>query len=119
MKISHFIMTLLLPSIAFAQIKKVWALGDGEKVFRNDQNHPDKNGNFIWDGKTIHLKGLYNEVLAFQVIVETDLQGAKGIDLSVESPVHKPSGKIIGGNTLKYGPGGTIEVFTEHYLHVI
>jgi len=109
----------LLHGIGFAQIKKIWALGDGEKVFRNDQNHPDKNGNFTWDGKTIHLKGLYNEVLSFQVIVETDLQGAKGIELSVEPPVHKPSGKIIGGNTLKYGPGGTIEVFTEHYLHVI
>lgn len=109
----------LLPGICLAQIKKIWALGDGEKVFREDQNYPDKNGNFIWDGKTIHLKGLYNEVLAFQIIVETELQGAKGIELSLDAPVHKQSGKIIGGNTLKYGTGGTIEIFTEHYLHVI
>jgi Domain of unknown function (DUF4091) len=110
---------LFLPTLAFSQIKRVWALGDGEKVFRNDINHPDKNGNFIWDGKTIHLKGLYNEVVAFQVIVETELNGAKGIELSVDAPVHKQSHKIIGGNTLKYGPGGTIEIFSEHYLHVI
>ena len=109
----------LLPSVGIAQIKQIWALGDGEKVYRDDQDHPDKKGNYIWDGKTIHLKGLYNEVLAFQVIVETDLQGAKGIELSVDAPVNKPSGKIIGGNTLKYGSDGTIEIFTEHYLHVI
>ena len=113
------IILLLLPAIAFSQIKKVWALGDGEKVFRNDGNHPDKNGNFTWDGKTIHLKGLYNEVLAFQVIVETEIQGAKAIELSVDAPVHRESHKIIGGSTLKYGPGGAIEIFSEHYLHVI
>src|SRR6266487_6739073 len=86
-KIYLLLFLLLFHHAAFEQIKKIWALGDGEKVFCNDQDHPDKNGNFIWDGKTIHLKGLYNEVLAFQVIVETDLQGAKGIELSVESPV--------------------------------
>jgi hypothetical protein len=117
-KIFLFII-FFLPSVISAQIKKIWALGDGEKVFREDENHPDKNGNFTWDGKTIHLKGLYNEVLAFQVIVETNIEGAKGIELSVDAPVNKLSQKTIGGNTLKYGPGGTIEVYTEHYLHVI
>jgi hypothetical protein len=115
----HLLLLLgLFQHCVFGQIKKVWALGDGEKVFRDDKNHPDKNGNFIWDGKIISLKGLYNEVLAFQVIVETDTSGAKGIELSVDAPVQKVSGKTIGGNTLKYGPQGTIEIFTEHYLHV-
>jgi hypothetical protein len=103
----------------FAQVLNAWALGDGEKVFRNDDKHPDKNGNFIWDGKTIHLKGLYNEVLAFQVIVEVDKNGAKAIEISVTPPVEKTSGKAIGGNTLKYGPSGTVEVYSEHYLHVV
>jgi glycosyl hydrolase family 123 len=113
------IVFILLPLTGFNQIKNVWALGDGEKVFRNDPDHPDKNGNFIWDGKTVHLKGLYNEVLAFQVILETDILGAKSIEVAVEAPVHRSSGKTIGGNTLKYGPQGTIEIFSEHYLHVI
>jgi len=54
-----------------SQILSVWALGDGEKIFRDDVNHPDKKGNFIWDGKAIHLKGLYNEVLSFQVVIES------------------------------------------------
>src|SRR6266513_4086897 len=97
-KYFYFIL-LLSPVIAFSQVKKVWALGDGEKVFRNDANHPDKSGNFTWDGKTIHLKGLYNEVLAFQVIAEIEIQGAKAIELSLDAPVHIQSHKIIGGNT--------------------
>lgn len=102
-----------------AQILNAWVLGDGEKVFREDNSHPDRNGNSIWDGKTIRLRGLYNEVLAFQVIVEAPLEGTKSVEVSVDNPVQKESGKAIGGNTLKYGPAGTIEIFSEHYLQVI
>src|ERR1700751_888301 len=57
--------SFFLPVIATCQIKNVWALGDGEKVFRDDLNHPSKRGNLAWDGKAIHLTGLFNEVLAF------------------------------------------------------
>lgn len=116
-----FIVTVILiwfQLTGYAQVRGAWALGDGEKVFRNDDMHPDKNGNFIWDGKTIHLTGLYNEVLAFQIIVEVEKQGATGIELSVEAPVERKSRKVIGGNTLKYGPAGTIEIFSQHYLQV-
>ncbi len=108
----------LFTHTGFAQIKKVWALGDGEKIFRDDREHPNKNGNLIWDGKAIRLNGLYNEVLAFQVIVETDKVPVENIEVSVDMPVNKESAKIIGGNTLKYGSSGTIEIFAEHYLNV-
>ena len=103
---------------SFSQIRQVWALGDGEKVYRNDDHHPDKKGNLIWDGEKIRLKGLYNEVLAFQIIVEAEKQGATAIELTVSAPVEKSSCKVIGGSTLKYGPQGTIEIFSEHYLNV-
>lgn len=112
----------LLPLTGIAQITKVWALGDGEKVFRDDLNHPDNKKNYTWDGKTIKLKGLYNEVLAFQVIVQIGSDSVKGIELSVDAPVHKLSGNSIGaatGNAIKYGSAGAIEIFTEHYLHVL
>lgn len=101
-----------------SQINNVWTLGDGEKVFGNDLNHPSKNSNYTWDGDTIRLKGFYNEVLAFQVIVETGENGADNVEIAIDKPVDKRSGKVIGGNTLKYGPDGTIEVFTQHYLNV-
>ena len=110
---------LQIQVIGFSQVMSAWVMGDGEKVFRNDDNHPSKTGNNVWNGKTIRLKGLYNEVLAFQVIVEADKMGANAIDISVDAPVEKTSGKAIGANTLKYGPGGTVEVFSEHYLHVV
>lgn len=109
---------LVDPIGGLAQITKVWALGDGEKVFRKDLSHPEKNGNYTWDGGTIRLKALYNEVVAIQIIVETGADSATSIELAVTHPVHKASGKSIGGNTLKYGPGGTIEIFTQHYLQV-
>ncbi|MEP7253772.1 MAG: hypothetical protein ABI683_15370, partial [Ginsengibacter sp.] len=101
-----------------SQIKYVWALGDGEKVFRDDLDHTNKKGNFTWDGKAIHLKGLFNEVLAFQVIAETADAPVKNIELSVALLLNKKTGDVIPGNTLKYGPAGTIEIFTEQYLQV-
>lgn len=102
----------------YSQVNNAWAVGDGEKVFRNDDNHPARETNFIWNGDTIKMKGLYNEVLGFQVIVEADIKGARAVEISVESPVEKVSGRVIGGSTLKYGPAGTVEVFSQHYLHV-
>src|SRR3984957_1147089 len=109
---------LLLPLFGRAQITNIWALGDGEKVFRYDTENPAKKGSLIWDGKTIHLKGLYNEVLAFQVILQTGPEGAKDIELVVNAPIQPATGKTIGATTLKYGPAGTIEIFAEHYLMV-
>ena len=101
-----------------AQIKNVWALGDGEKVYSDDLYNAGKTGNFTWDGKVIHLMGLFNEVLAFQVITETGDAPVKNLELSAAPLVNKKSRDVIPGNTLKYGPAGTIEIFTEHYLQV-
>src|SRR5690554_1849372 len=123
MKCSGSLMLLIIsfiifPSTVFSQVNYIWAVGDGEKIFRDDLNHPSKQENYIWDGKTIKLKGLYNEVLAFQLIVETGAEGAEKLEIAINNPVQKASGKVIGGSTLKYGPAGTIEIFTQHYLNV-
>ena len=101
------------------EITGVWAVNDGEKIFRYESDSQFKAKNSIWDGTTIRLKGLYNEVLAFQVIVEADSLGAQAVEVVVEPPVNKASGKVIGapGPPL-YGPGGTVEVFSEHYIRV-
>jgi hypothetical protein len=113
-----FLFISFLPVQSSAQLKKVWALGDGEKVFREDLAHPDKEGNGVWDGKAIRLTGLYNEVLACQVIAEGGEDTAKSIEVSVINPAHAATGKSIAASTVKHGPEGTIEVFTEHYLQV-
>ena len=112
------ISSLIFPSAVTSQVNNIWAVGDGEKVYKNDLNHPFKHKNFIWDGKSIKLSGLYNEVLAFQLIVEAGGEGAEKLEIAINHPVHKPSGKVIGGSTFKYGTSGTIEIFTQHYLNV-
>ena len=114
MKNNNFFTVLLVfflfPITVFSQVNTVWVVGDGEKIFRDEMNHPLKQKNYIWDGTTIRMKGLYNEVLAFQLIVETGKDGAEKLEIAVANPINKASGKAIGGNTLKYGPSGTIEL---------
>jgi len=103
----------------YGGITHVWAVGDGEKVYRYQADHPSREKNSVWDGRAIHLKGLYNEVLAFQVIVEADSLGARAVEIVVAPPLNKASGKKIGAEVpLRYGPGGAVEVFSEHYLQV-
>ena len=113
------VLILLFASKVNGQVVSVWAIGDGEKIFRNDTDHPGKEKNSIWDGEAIHLRGLYNEVLGFQIIVEIDSTGARGLEISMSPPVHKKSGHMIGGGgAIPYGDQGFIELFTQHYLHV-
>jgi hypothetical protein len=103
-----------------AQIVGTWAVGDGEKIFKYNTEHASKKSNSIWDGEKIHLRGLYNEVLGFQVIVEVDSTGARGLQLSMNPPVHQQSGMMIGGSgAIRYGDQGYIEFFSQHYLHVV
>lgn len=114
-----FAVLVLLSPLSTAQIVEVWVIGDGEKVFKNDTDHPSKGKNSIWDGSQVSLKGLYNEVLGIQVIVEVDSTGAEGLEISMSPPRHNKSGIAMGGSgAVKYGDLGYIEMFSQHYLHV-
>jgi len=94
-------------------------VGDGEKIFRYETDHSARKGNSIWDGREIHLRGLYNEVLGFQVVAEIDSTGARGLEISMTPPVHQKSGMVIGGSgAIRYGSQGYIEFFSQHYLQV-
>ncbi len=83
----EFAFIILILAISYlkvhAQIVDVWAVGDGEKIFRYDTDHAARAGNSIWDGRQINLRGLYNEVLGFQVIAEIDSTGAMGLEVSM------------------------------------
>ncbi len=104
---------------ASAAVSGVWAVGDGEKVYRYEAEHPGRHGNLTWDGKEIHLRGLFNEVLAFQVIVEADSLGAPAVEVSVDPPVGKTGAQVIGGpGAVAYGAQGYVEVFSQHYIRV-
>ena len=61
---------------AEAGVRAVWAIGDGDKVKRDDHQHPSRAKNSAWDGRTIRVFGARNEIVAFQVIAEADWTAA-------------------------------------------
>jgi hypothetical protein len=103
-------------------LRAVWAVEDGEKVYRDDTKSALKKGehNSVWDGKQVKLFAARNEVVAFQVILEAGSGGAKDVDVRVSDLANGKS-KIRGSHPLpkpnEY-EGVGVELFTEHYLHV-
>ncbi len=116
----------MLSAHALAQsaspVAAVWAVNDGEKVARDDLANPNKGGNSAWDGMHIRLFGARNEVLAFQVIVESGANGIQQLNLSLptltstsglssiayQAPVDDPS---------QYA-GRPIQLFSENYMYI-
>src|SRR5215218_10038547 len=68
---------------ASASVRVVWAVNDGEKVERDDLNNANKAGNSAWDGHKIKIFGARNEVIAFQLIVETDQAGVTALSVAL------------------------------------
>ncbi|MBW7996550.1 MAG: DUF4091 domain-containing protein [Candidatus Glassbacteria bacterium] len=96
-----------------------WAVGDGEKIFRDEIFHFSRDSNSVWNGSEIALRGLYNEILGFQVILVADSAGADGMEIRLDSLVHAATGAVLGGLfAIPYGPAGYLEAFSEHYLLV-
>lgn len=68
---------LLCPRVSAQEaMRHVWALGDGDKVGQDQGAHPLRSVNAHWDGRTVRLVAARNEIVAFQIIVES---GARGI----------------------------------------
>ena len=45
--------------------------------------------------------------------------GANAVEVTVKPPVHTATGTVIGGaGPADFGPGGTMEVFSQHYVRV-
>src|SRR6185503_14138395 len=57
---------------ASGSVRAIWAVNDGEKIERDDLNNANKAANSSWDGHKVTIFGARNEVIAFQLIVETD-----------------------------------------------
>src|SRR5262249_31108076 len=73
----------------------IWAVGDGEKIERDDLNSPLKRANSLWNGRVIKLFGARNEIIAFQLIVEAGDRGVQAMLVSLRELVYKnPGGKI-------------------------
>ena len=105
---------------ATAGPRTVWAIGDGDKVDRDDLTHAGRRGNSVWDGSGIRLFGARNEILAFQVIVEGDEQGIRA--LSVALPELRSASDAIVYRAPALDPSDAvdrpIQLFSVNYMHV-
>ncbi|MGH9840322.1 MAG: glycoside hydrolase domain-containing protein [Blastocatellia bacterium] len=101
---------------------RIWAIHDGEKVERDDRNHPLKAGNSVWNGRRIKLFGARNETVAFQVIVEAGDGGIRKLTATLREL------KLKGGAPkIAYAPpagdpsdyvGRPIQLFSVNYMNV-
>ncbi len=103
-------------------LRRIWAVDDGEKIFREDLDSPlrDGKGNSVWDGEKVKLFAARNEIVAFQLVLEADSDGAKQVNVTV-SDLTNGTGRIRGSHPLPEPNdhvGVGVELFTEHYMHV-
>ena len=120
--IASLALTSALAASAEAGVAAVWAVNDGEKVEQDDLAHPAKARNSAWDGRTVRLFGAGNEVLAVQVVVESDTKGIAALSASL------PELRRRGGpDRITYAPpapdpadsvGRPIQLFSVHYMNV-
>jgi hypothetical protein len=79
--ILFFLVSLFQP--AFAGQNVIWAVNDGEKIEKDDLNNPNKKSNSVWDGRRIKIFGGRNEIIAFQLIVQADVNGIERLSVSL------------------------------------
>ncbi|MGW8182264.1 MAG: hypothetical protein ACWGQW_26340, partial [bacterium] len=114
---------LLTLSPATAGVLTIWAVGDGERVERFDRNSYLKTSNSVWDGETVSVFGARNEIIAFQIIVESDEVGIEALNVSLPSLTHRN-----GPSRLVYKPpeldptqyvDRPIQLFSVNYVNVV
>lgn len=106
-----------------AGIVRVWVVDDGEKVLRYDLEHPlaDSANNSVWDGTRIRLRAARNEIVAFQLILQSGVDGVQDVDVTI-SDLARGTYSLAGSGAGSTDPfdyvGKNIELFTEHYLNI-
>jgi hypothetical protein len=111
---------LIGANLAEADVRRVWAVDDGEKVERDARNHPASARNTTWDGGTVRVFAARNEIIAFQVIVEADARGVR--ELSARLPRLAATRDRILYQPPRADPtdvvGRPIQLFAVNYMHV-
>jgi len=123
MKTIFLILCLLLcVSVATGSVRTVWAVNDGEKVERDDLNNPNKQENSAWDGHRVKIFGARNEIIAFQLIVETDQSGIERLTVALPQLARKGGHATIAYTAPATDPttyaGRPIEIFSVNYMNV-
>ncbi|MBI3554481.1 MAG: DUF4091 domain-containing protein [Elusimicrobia bacterium] len=110
------------PSPSNAAVRALWAVNDGEKIDRDDLSNAGKAANSAWDGRKIKLFGARNEIVSFQVIVESDEKGVSRLWASLPVlALRNGTEKIVYGAPVSdpsLYAGRPIQVFSENYMRV-
>jgi Domain of unknown function (DUF4091) len=110
------------PSADIPGLAAVWGIHDGEKIRPDERESPWKAQNQAWDGRRVRVFGARNEVVAFQIVVEANRAGIRGLELSLPSLALRG-----GGSTISYEPpaadptdfqGRPIQIFVERSMFV-
>jgi hypothetical protein len=105
-------------------IRRVWAIDDGEKIRQEDLENPLANdlNNKVWKKNTINIFGARNEIIAFQLIIQSDSPGVNSVNVEI-SNLNNGVSTIPGSASGPADPydyrGRNVEMFTEHYLNII
>jgi len=111
------------PAYSLPGIDRIWAVDDGLKVLRDDLDNPAAagSGNPVWDGEQISLFGARNEVVAFQLILQSGESGASRVNVEL-SDLLDGAARIPGSAHSPEDPydylGRYVDLYTEHYLEV-
>lgn len=127
-KTVNFIIVILLGIVfstefSHADIRRIWAVDDSEKIKREDISNPlaTSPDNAVWNGTTVSLFGCRNEIVAFQLMLEGDASGQAGMDVRI-TDLGNGIDTIPGSQAGSPDPfdyrGKSIELFTEHYLNI-
>jgi hypothetical protein len=116
------LMVLAATSVSDAGVRRIWAVHDTEKIGQDNQASPLAAANSAWTGQHARLFGAHNEVVAFQVIVESDKEGIGALSLRLpDLRLRNGSERIVyapPGPDPTVSVGRPIQIFAVHYMHV-
>ncbi len=103
----------------------IWANEGSDKVTQSELRasmDPNSVVNSVWDGSSVSLFGARNEVVSFNLVLESPNADSKNIEITFTELTH-PSGAAINttpasGDQLFHYVGRNIELFFVRYLEI-
>lgn len=113
------------PTLTTGTLSAVWANEGGDKVSKDELRasvSPASVANSVWDGSTIKLFGAKNEIVSFNLILESAKTEAKNVSVQFQA-LNGPNGSTIQstpttGNGIFDWTKRDIELFFVRYLPI-
>jgi hypothetical protein len=118
-----FLLACFAPCLnATAGVNRIWAVNDGEKIERDDLANRNRASNSVWDGHKIKIFGARNEIIAFQLIVESGAEGIQKLSVALPELRRKGGAAKISYKRPASDPTDYVErpiqLFSVNYMNV-